>query len=179
MLTAMESRSASRTGSLSSETQSMISEPSTPMAKPRKPQIGYRALVSVEVLVRVDSHHRGIVTEASVDGSIILVSMLGGKYAGSEIRVDRNHLVPRQPCQEHAKKQGLVKVLDGPCKDAIGWLRGIARQADTSSSACVELSTGEVRNFELELVAIAHAPRKIRSVPQPSNSAWSLAEMRE
>lgn len=144
------------------------------MSKPRKPQIGFRVLVGVEVIVHVDSSHRGIVTEASVDGTIVIVSMLEGKHVGSEIRVHGSTIVARQPCLEHARRQGLVKILDGPLTDKVGWLRAIGDTDGKMKSACVEMSSGEVHNLDLNLVAVAHAPRKIRSVLPPAHPRWPL-----
>lgn len=145
------------------------------MAKPQKPEPGYRVLVNVEVFVQTEFNHSGIVTDASTDGSVVIVSMLEGKFAGSEIRVKGTNVVPRQPRHNHAQKHGLVKLLEGPCKEAVGWLHGIATRADNCSLAYVKLSSGEVGIFDLEVVAIAHAPRVPRSVPSQTHSIWSLA----
>lgn len=152
----------------------LIVEPRTPMAKPQQPEPGYRVLVNVEVFVQSEFSHNGIVTDASVDGSVLVVNMLEGKFAGSEIRVKGIDVVARQPRHDHAQKHGLVKLLDGPSKEAVGWIHRIAARAGGSSVAYVKLSTGEVGIFDLELVAIAHAPLVIRSVSTQNHSVWSL-----
>lgn len=143
-----------------------------PSPKIVEPIIGYRLLLDVEVVLNSEAGCRGIVTEAEVDGSMVRISMLEDKYCRSEVCTKWDGVIPVQPSVEDVGKRRLVKVLDGPHKRTLGWLQSIKDKDGTGAVACVELSTRVVIECPLDFVAIAHAPRTIRSSPPPTRHLW-------
>ena len=138
-------------------------EPNTPMVEPQTPHgggvpqtprppeeesagLGYRVLVGVEVLV--ERTHNGVVEEASVDGSRIMVRMLTGEKRGTVVQVQE--ITPVQPRAEVGDVYERVKVLDGPYVNRFGRLKLV--EQDTGDGH-IQFDNGEEAKMQMTWVA--------------------------
>lgn len=142
----------------------MVQEPATPHTPGVVPQtphvpeedaaeLGYRVLVDVEVLVASEKNLSGVVTEAAMDGSFIVVRMLSGEKIGQEIRVPGTDITPVQPRPEVSQVQELVKVLDGPSAGLVGRLQNVMQGADDTLEGYIKFNNGESATLNMSLVA--------------------------
>lgn len=120
---------------------------------------GYRVLIDMEVHLVSQENHSGIVTEVSEDGREVKVWMLSGEFIGQEMWTPTTDIIPMQPGIEFAIAQGLVKLLDGPFVGRVGKLLHILEGTTNKSIGVVKFGSGEMKTFDMSLVAVVHAPR--------------------
>lgn len=133
--------------------------PHTPAVMPQtphpqeeaQPTLGYKVLIDVEVLVKDENNHPGVVVSASSDGSEILVKMIAGEKRGETIKV--TNITPVQPRSDAGEVQELVKVLDGEYVGHVGRLINVITGENDSLEGKIKFENGQEVVLQMALVA--------------------------
>lgn len=141
----------------------MVGEPGTPHTPAVMPQtphppeeapqptLGYKVLIDVEVLVKDEKNHPGVVVSASSDGGEILVKMIAGEKRGETIKV--TNITPVQPRSDAGEVQELVKVLDGDYVGHVGRLVHVINGDNDNLEGKIKFENGQEVVLQMALVA--------------------------
>lgn len=127
--------------------------PQTPLPPEAEAQLGYRVLVDVVVSVRSQANVSAVVVEAAVDGSVVVVRLLDGDLAGTEMTIPGADITPVQPRPDVGEEHELVKVLDGPRGGRTGRLQIVNQKDDGTLEGFVRFENGEEDMLLMSLVA--------------------------
>lgn len=145
-------------------------EPRTPMMEPTTPHtpavpqtpmveedssgsLGYKVLIDVVVSVSTENQNSGVVLDAAVDGSYVVVKMIAGPKSGQTIRLAGSDITPVQPRSEIIDDDlETVKVLDRQYQGKIGHLTSV-RGDENNPDGVVKFQDGSIGVLSLSLVA--------------------------